>query len=65
MYNYLYLNHSLCLKKKDLICSILYYFSQTFPFFGVVPELLTEDGKVIEGEGEGYLVCCFLTLLNY
>jgi len=29
---------------------------QTFPFFGVVPELLTEDGKVIEGEGEGYLV---------
>jgi acetyl-CoA synthetase len=26
------------------------------PFFGVVPEILTEDGKVIEGEGEGYLV---------
>jgi acetyl-CoA synthetase len=30
--------------------------SATFPFFGVVPELLTEDGKLIEGEGEGYLV---------
>jgi acetyl-CoA synthetase len=30
--------------------------SATFPFFGVVPELLSEDGRVIEGEGEGYLV---------
>ncbi|XP_013408207.1 acetyl-coenzyme A synthetase, cytoplasmic [Lingula anatina] len=30
--------------------------SATFPFFGVVPELLTEEGAVIEGEGEGYLV---------
>uniref|UniRef100_A0A0C9RPJ1 AcCoAS_0 protein n=1 Tax=Fopius arisanus TaxID=64838 RepID=A0A0C9RPJ1_9HYME len=29
---------------------------QTFPFFGVLPELLDEDGRVIEGEGEGYLV---------
>lgn len=29
---------------------------QTFPFFGVQPELLDEDGHVIEGEGEGYLV---------
>ncbi|TGZ48425.1 Uncharacterized protein DBV15_02788 [Temnothorax longispinosus] len=28
----------------------------TFPFFGVLPELLDEDGRVIEGEGEGYLV---------
>ncbi|XP_020297650.1 acetyl-coenzyme A synthetase [Pseudomyrmex gracilis] len=30
--------------------------SATFPFFGVLPELLDEDGHVIEGEGEGYLV---------
>lgn len=29
---------------------------QSFPFFGVLPELLDEDGKIIEGEGEGYLV---------
>ena len=35
---------------------ILFKFWQTFPFFGIVPTLLTEDGKVIEGEGEGYLV---------
>lgn len=30
--------------------------SATFPFFGVLPELLDEDGHIIEGEGEGYLV---------
>lgn len=30
--------------------------SATFPFFGVVPAMLTEDGKEIEGPGEGYLV---------
>ncbi|XP_076248338.1 acetyl coenzyme A synthase [Calliopsis andreniformis] len=30
--------------------------SATFPFFGVLPELLDEDGRLIEGEGEGYLV---------
>ncbi|XP_044588467.1 acetyl-coenzyme A synthetase [Cotesia glomerata] len=30
--------------------------SASFPFFGVLPELLDEDGKIIEGEGEGYLV---------
>ncbi|XP_034938784.1 acetyl-coenzyme A synthetase [Chelonus insularis] len=30
--------------------------SASFPFFGVRPELLDEDGKLIEGEGEGYLV---------
>jgi len=29
---------------------------QTFPFFGVLPELLDEDGHIVEGEGEGYLV---------
>ncbi|XP_071954094.1 acetyl-coenzyme A synthetase, cytoplasmic-like isoform X1 [Antedon mediterranea] len=28
----------------------------TFPFFGIVPVLLDENGKVIEGVGEGYLV---------
>ncbi|XP_077991235.1 acetyl-coenzyme A synthetase, cytoplasmic-like [Glandiceps talaboti] len=27
-----------------------------FPFFGVVPALVSEDGKEIEGPGEGYLV---------
>ena len=30
--------------------------SACFPFFGVVPEILDEEGKVIEGEGEGYIV---------
>ncbi|XP_018917806.2 acetyl-coenzyme A synthetase isoform X1 [Bemisia tabaci] len=30
--------------------------SATFPFFGVIPELLSEEGELIEGEGEGYLV---------
>lgn len=29
---------------------------QGFPFFGVQPTLLDENGAVIEGEGEGYLV---------
>jgi acyl-coenzyme A synthetase/AMP-(fatty) acid ligase len=29
---------------------------QTFPFFGVLPVLLDESGKEIEGPGEGYLV---------
>lgn len=29
---------------------------QTFPFFGVKPSLLDENGVVIEGPGEGYLV---------
>jgi len=27
-----------------------------FPFFGVVPEILNEQGEVIEGEGEGFIV---------
>ncbi|XP_059045671.1 acetyl-coenzyme A synthetase [Achroia grisella] len=27
-----------------------------FPFFGVEPRILNEDGEVIEGPGEGYLV---------
>ncbi|XP_014261784.1 acetyl-coenzyme A synthetase [Cimex lectularius] len=30
--------------------------SATLPFFGVEPELLDEEGRVIEGPGEGYLV---------
>jgi len=30
--------------------------SATFPFFGVEPALLNEDGKEIEGAGDGYLV---------
>ncbi|KAF6200470.1 hypothetical protein GE061_004913 [Apolygus lucorum] len=30
--------------------------SATFPFFGVEPVLLDEEGHVIEGPGEGYLV---------
>ncbi|XP_076758888.1 acetyl coenzyme A synthase [Xylocopa sonorina] len=30
--------------------------SATFPFFGVLPEILDEDGRLVEGEGEGYLV---------
>ncbi|KAK9310413.1 hypothetical protein QLX08_000381 [Tetragonisca angustula] len=28
----------------------------SFPFFGVLPEILDEDGHLVEGEGEGYLV---------
>ena len=30
--------------------------SATFPFFGVVPCILTDDGVEVEGEGEGHLV---------
>ncbi|KAK3577488.1 hypothetical protein CHS0354_026439 [Potamilus streckersoni] len=30
--------------------------SATFPFFGIVPHILSEDGKEVEDEGEGYLV---------
>lgn len=30
--------------------------SATFPFFGVQPQLLDENGKRIDGPGEGYLV---------
>jgi len=30
--------------------------SACFPFFGVVPKILDEEGKIIEGEGEGYIV---------
>ena len=33
-------------------CALL----QTFPFFGIVAEILSEDGTLVEGEGEGYLV---------
>uniref|UniRef100_A0A674PIQ8 Acetyl-coenzyme A synthetase, cytoplasmic n=1 Tax=Takifugu rubripes TaxID=31033 RepID=A0A674PIQ8_TAKRU len=29
---------------------------QTFPFFGVEPAILSEDGEELEGEAEGYLV---------
>eukprot|EP00800_Vazella_pourtalesii_P017983 TRINITY_DN566_c0_g1_i18.p1 TRINITY_DN566_c0_g1~~TRINITY_DN566_c0_g1_i18.p1 ORF type:complete len:689 (+),score=179.83 TRINITY_DN566_c0_g1_i18:48-2069(+) len=30
--------------------------SATFPFFGIVPGIFNEEGKEIEGEGQGYLV---------
>ncbi|KAL5021732.1 hypothetical protein ScPMuIL_000887 [Solemya velum] len=30
--------------------------SATFPFFGIVPAILSEEGKELEGPGEGYLV---------
>lgn len=30
--------------------------SATFPFFGIEPAILTEDGKEVEGPGKGYLV---------
>uniref|UniRef100_A0A674GH67 Propionate--CoA ligase n=1 Tax=Taeniopygia guttata TaxID=59729 RepID=A0A674GH67_TAEGU len=30
--------------------------SATFPFFGVVPAILSESGEELEGEAEGYLV---------
>jgi len=30
--------------------------SATFPFFGIVPSLLTDEGAEISGPGEGYLV---------
>ena len=35
---------------------MLCVFSQGFPFFGVEPTIVDEDGQVIEGPGEGYLV---------
>jgi len=30
--------------------------SACFPFFGVIPQILTEEGNIVEGEGEGYIV---------
>ncbi|GFY68017.1 acetyl-coenzyme A synthetase [Trichonephila inaurata madagascariensis] len=36
-------------------CTPLKPGSATFPFFGVVPVILNEQGKEIEGPGEGYL----------
>jgi hypothetical protein len=36
--------------------STAFFFFQTFPFFGVLPVLLDENGKEIHGPGEGYLV---------
>ncbi|XP_074643812.1 acetyl-coenzyme A synthetase, cytoplasmic-like [Tubulanus polymorphus] len=30
--------------------------SATFPFFGIIPKILDDNGKEIEGAGEGYLV---------
>lgn len=29
---------------------------QTFPFFGVVPVVLNEEGKEVEDDSEGYIV---------
>ena len=29
---------------------------QTLPFFGIVPTIMSEEGKILEGEAEGYLV---------
>ncbi|GFY47417.1 acetyl-coenzyme A synthetase, cytoplasmic [Trichonephila inaurata madagascariensis] len=37
-------------------CTPLKPGSATFPFFGVSAKLLSEEGKEIQGEGEGYLV---------
>ena len=37
---------------------------QTFPFFGVVPKLINEEGKIVEGKGEGYLVSVQLHTWN-
>ena len=35
---------------------------QTFPFFGIVPALMTEEGKEITEPGvKGYLVCMILS----
>merc|ERR1712179_104979 len=30
--------------------------SACFPFFGVVPHIMNEEGKILEGECEGYIV---------
>ena len=57
--NFMY--HIPCFEDLGLLTCLPPYFFQTFPFFGVVAELLTEEGKIIEGEGEGYLVC----IVNY
>lgn len=36
---------------------IFFFFTfQTFPFFGVEPTILNEQGEELEGEAEGYLV---------
>lgn len=48
-----------CLIKEDayLACN-----PQTFPFFGVEPAILSEDGEELEGEAEGYLVSLFFSV---
>lgn len=42
--------------RKELYFVQYNFAYQGFPFFGVEPVLLDEFGKVIEGNGEGYLV---------
>lgn len=43
--------------KVQLFISQLFFFTfQTFPFFGVEPTILNEQGEELEGEAEGYLV---------
>ncbi|XP_014676866.1 PREDICTED: acetyl-coenzyme A synthetase, cytoplasmic-like [Priapulus caudatus] len=37
-------------------CTVTKPGSATLPFFGVVPALMSEEGKELEGEAEGYLV---------
>lgn len=41
---------------NENICLYFSFESQAFPFFGVEPILLDENGKEVHGEGEGYLV---------
>ncbi|KAK2185502.1 hypothetical protein NP493_232g00016 [Ridgeia piscesae] len=48
--------HRVVGKEKCAIVDTFWQTETTFPFFGVVPELVTEEGKLIEGAGEGYLV---------
>lgn len=43
----------LCRVMFGIVCMFVF---QTFPFFGVKPSLLDENGVEVQGPGEGYLV---------
>lgn len=45
--------HIICI---TVILYLLNCFFQSFPFFGVEPTLLDDNGAIINGPGEGYLV---------
>ena len=51
---------------KMFVCEDAETLFQTFPFFGILPAILNDDGQEIEGIGEGSLVkAYFLSQLDH